>query len=256
MIIEIGNLTKKFGGIHAVSRISFHVNEREILGIIGPNGSGKTTLFNLITGNFIPDEGVICYEGKDITGHKPYEIASCGIARTSQVTRLFAEQSALQNVLIGMHCRTKSGIWGALTKGKKTRIEEESSREKAFELLKFLFLDHLHDRRSDLLSSAEQRRLMIAIALACQPRLLLLDEPTAGMSFEETEQVVHVMNEIRNSGITIILIEHNMKVTMGICDRLIAIERGNKLAEGIPEIICSNPRVIEAYLGEDETCSK
>jgi branched-chain amino acid transport system ATP-binding protein len=256
MILDIRNLTKHFGGLHAVSRLSFHVEQHEILGIIGPNGSGKTTLFNLITGYYRPDEGQIFFEEKDVTGHKPHDIVSKGIARTSQVTRIFSGQSALENVIIGMHCRTKTGIWGALTRGRRTRAEEEESREKAIQLLKYLFLEHVEDRQSDLLSSAEQRRLMIGIALASQPRLLLLDEPTAGMSFEETEQVVDIINDIRKKGTTIILIEHNMKVSMGICDRLLAIERGCRLAEGLPEMICSDPRVIEAYLGEDDACSE
>jgi branched-chain amino acid transport system ATP-binding protein len=256
MILEIKEITKKFGGLHAVSQLSFHIQPHEILGIIGPNGSGKTTLFNLITGYYRPDEGQVWFEGKNITGHKPYDIVSMGIARTSQVTRIFSGQSALENVIIGMHCRTKTGIWGALIRGTRTRAEEAESREKALQLLNYLFLDHVVDRQSDLLSSAEQRRLMIGIALASQPRLLLLDEPTAGMSFEETEQVVGIINDIRKQGTTILLIEHNMKVSMGICDRLLAIERGCRLAEGLPEMICSDPRVIEAYLGEDEACSE
>jgi branched-chain amino acid transport system ATP-binding protein len=251
MILEINSLTKNFGGVRAVNDLSFQVVEKEILGIIGPNGSGKTTLFNLITGNYMPDQGQILFERSNITGYKPYHVTSMGIARTSQVTRIFAGQSAIQNVIIGMHSRTRTGIWGALIRSRNARTEELQSKEKAQKLLSFLSLEHVQDKTSELLSSAEQRRLMVAIALASEPKLLLLDEPTAGMSFEETEQVIDVIKKIREHGVSIILIEHNMKVSMEICDRIIAIERGNKLSEGLPEAICSDPNVIKAYLGED-----
>jgi branched-chain amino acid transport system ATP-binding protein len=254
-ILKVLDLTKYFGGLCATSRLSFHLSENEILGIIGPNGSGKTTLFNLITGVHKPDEGRIFFFKKNITGHKPHDVAERGIARTFQVTRLFATQSSLENIVMGLHCRTHSGVWGALTRNGHARREEKDNLAKAADILSFLSLSEARDRPAGMLSSAEQRRLMIGIALATQPRLLLLDEPTAGMSGEETAQTVDIIAKIRKRGIAILLIEHNMQVAMNICDRFIAIEAGAMLAQGSPESIASDPRVIEAYLGKEQVCS-
>ena len=249
--LEVKGVTKYFGGLCAISRLDFGVARGEIVGIIGPNGSGKTTLFNMITGVHQPDEGDIRFEGASIAGEKPYEVVRRGIARTSQLTKLFGRVPALGNVLMGLHCRTRAGVWGALVRGAETKAEEKKSRAKAAEILEFLGLTHVQDRPAELLSAAEQRRLMIGNALATQPRLLLLDEPTAGMSAEETAEVVRLIRKVRGDGVTILLIEHNMKVAMGLCDRIVAIESGTKIAEGTPDVVAGDQAVIEAYLGKD-----
>ena len=253
-LLKIVELTKFFGGLRATGNLSFNVADKEILGIIGPNGSGKTTLFNLITGVHKPDEGLIIFSGENITGRKPYTIAQKGIARTFQVTNIFSDQTSLNNIIMGRHCRTRTGVWGALTRNKRSRAEEKQNREEAIEMLSFLSLSNAWDLPAELLSSAEQRRLMIGISLSLRPKLLLLDEPTAGMSAEETDMTVDIISRIREKGTAVLLIEHNMKVAMNICDRFIAIEAGSKLAEGSPESIASNERVIEAYLGKDQIC--
>jgi branched-chain amino acid transport system ATP-binding protein len=250
MLLQIQGLTKLFGGLAAVRDLDFHVAKGEILGIIGPNGSGKTTLFNLVTGVHKPTRGKILFQGEEIGGGKPYRIAKIGVARTFQITKLFGQVSAFTNVLMGLHCRTRAGVWGALARGGRAGQEEEESR-KALGIMELTGLTRVQNRPAELLSSEEQRRLMIAIALATEPKLLLLDEPTAGMSAEETEAVVELIGKMQGKGITILLIEHNMKMAMNICTRIVALENGTKIAEGLPEEIVGNEQVIEAYLGRD-----
>jgi len=251
MLLEVKDVTKFFGGLCAISQLNFEIREKEILGVIGPNGSGKTTLFNLITGVHKSDGGQILFRGERITGRRPHEIVRRGIARTFQVTKLFGRQTGLNNVIMGLHCRTHAGVWGGLFRSRRTRAEEKASRESALELLEFMHLSDVRDTPAELLSSAQQRRMMMAIALATRPTLLLLDEPTSGMSAEETAEVVDLVGKIRTGGVSVLLIEHNMKVAMGVCDRIVAIESGEKITEGPPEEVAANEKVIEAYLGKD-----
>jgi len=250
-IIEVHHLTKYFGGVAAADSLEFQVEQGEILGVIGPNGSGKTSLFNLITGIYKPTEGEILFDGKNIAGRKPYEILERGIARTFQATRLFSEIDVLHNVMIGFHSRTKTGFGGVLLGSSRARKEEKEVPEKATQLLHFMHLHHVRDKLAGNITGAEQRRLMITIALATDPRVLLLDEPTAGISMEEASELLELIMEIRNRGMTVLLIEHNMKVAMGISDRMIVLNFGKKIAEGVPKEIAENEDVIEAYLGRD-----
>lgn len=249
MLIRTEKLTKYFGGLGAVADLDFSVSEGEIAGLIGPNGSGKTTVFHLITGVHKPTKGRIYFEGNDITPCKPHEITTLGIRRTFQITKLFKRVSTIQNVMTGLHCRPRSGAWNALLKNSECRHEEEMSLEKGMELLKFMGLEHAKNKIAENLPSAEQRWLMIAIAMASDPKLLLLDEPTAGMNAEEIDHLTEIIRKIKQRGIAILLIEHNMRLAMGICERLIVLCYGKKIAEGLPKEISGNDAVVEAYLG-------
>lgn len=252
MLLTVKNLTKMFGGLAAVSDLDFDLREGELLALVGPNGSGKTTVFNMLTGVHKPTRGKIIFEGQNIAGNKPHQIAACGIGRTFQITRLFNKVSVLQNVLTGFHCATGTGVWGALARHRRFREEEERCREEAKELLELMGLAHSKDRIAENLSSAEHRRLMITVALATKPRLLLLDEPIAGMGKPEIDELMGMIKKIRDKGITILLIEHNMRVVMDISDRVVVLSYGLKIAEGKPEEIVNNEAVIEAYLGRDD----
>lgn len=241
-----------FGGVRAVDNVDLAVEQGQILGIIGPNGSGKTTFFNALTGVYKPTSGKFVFQDVDITNWQPYRVSQAGIARTFQNIRVFKNTSVLENVLVGEHAKLKTNLWGALTRNKAQKEDERFAREKASELLEFVELIDRKNEYAANLAYGEQRRLEIARALGSQPKLLLLDEPTAGMNPSEAEKVIELFHEIQKLGITIILIEHNMRVMMGTAQYIVAFSAGKKIAEGTPKEIQYNEAVIQSYLGEEE----
>jgi len=251
VLLQVSNVGKQFGGLSALSEVSLHIKRKEIYGLIGPNGAGKTTLFNIITGLYQPSSGVFRFEGQDYTSAKPHILARSGIARTFQNIRLFANLTALENVMIGRHVRTKSGVIGALLRDRTTRAEERDINERARELLRYVGIEKPAQTLAKHLSYGEQRRLEIARALATEPSLLALDEPAAGMNATETESLKMLLQTIRGSGITVLLIEHDVKLIMGLCDRVAVLDYGRKIAEGSPEEVRSDKSVIAAYLGDE-----
>jgi branched-chain amino acid transport system ATP-binding protein len=253
-LLEVRGLVKHFGGLNAVDGVDLDVNEGEILSVIGPNGAGKTTLFNMVTGLYVADGGSIHFDGHDLVGLQPNHICTLGIARTFQTVRLFPAMTVLENTMVGQHCRTRSGVFGAVLRLPRTRAEERQVLEQSRSALSFFgsrLAGYRESQPAFALSYANRRRLEIARAMATQARLILLDEPTAGMNPRETQEMTALIGKLRDErGFTIVVIEHDMRLVKGVSDRVVALDYGRKIADGTYDEVANDERVVEAYLGK------
>jgi branched-chain amino acid transport system ATP-binding protein len=255
--LVLRNVEQQFGGLRAIAGVSFEVAPRQIFGLIGPNGAGKTTLFNCITGHYRPTGGDILFGGRSIVGQKPHQIALAGVARTFQNVRLFAQLSVLDNVLVAAHHTTRSGMWGAMLRSRGFLDDERALRRRAHQLLETFELSALVDEQAASLAYGSQRRLEIARALMLEPKLLLLDEPAAGLNSSEADKLKQQIRWLRDQfGLSIVLVEHNMQVVMGACEHVHCVDHGETIASGTPQEVQNHPAVLAAYLGDDELISR
>jgi branched-chain amino acid transport system ATP-binding protein len=255
-LLAARDISKRFGGVQALEDVSFTINHGEIYGLIGPNGAGKTSLFNVLTGIYVPDSGSFTFDGEPLNRLKPNEVAERGIARTFQNIRLFQNLSALENVMIGRHVRSKAGVFGAILRDKGTLAEEAAIEKRSYELLEYVGVATRANDLAKHLAYGDQRRLEIARALATEPKLLALDEPAAGMNATETQGLKRLLEDIRRDGTTILLIEHDMKLVMSVCDRVLVLDYGKKIAEDSAAEVQKDAKVIAAYLGGEVTLKR